>query len=173
MPEGDESRRNDPAGITHVHHFYTKRNSLALSSLRRLAEGYRALLFWFTSTLPWCGRENRLHMSNYFGKKGGQITSLRGTWYVPSLSIETNVFERFDLRIKSALVEPGSRANGCIVSTGSATNLQDIPNSTVDYIFVDPPFGDNLMYSELNCIWEACSRPAANCHLTSERYSPT
>ncbi|HBH29826.1 MAG: DNA methylase [Desulfofustis sp. PB-SRB1] len=155
MPKGDESRRNDTAGITHVHHFYTKRNLLALSALRGLAESHRALLFWFTSTLPWCGRENRLHMSNYFGKKGGQITSLRGTWYVPSLSIETNVFERFDLRIKSALVECGSRANGCLVSTGSATNLKDLPNNTVDYIFVDPPFGDNLMYSELNCIWEA------------------
>ena len=25
MPEGGESRRNDPAGITHVHHFYTAR----------------------------------------------------------------------------------------------------------------------------------------------------
>jgi adenine-specific DNA methylase len=26
MPDGDESRRNDKYGITHVHHFYTKRN---------------------------------------------------------------------------------------------------------------------------------------------------
>ena len=74
---------------------------------------------------------------------------------MPSLSIETNVFERFELRIKSALVESGSRANGCIVSTESATKLQGIQEKTVDYIFVDPPFGDNLMYSELNCIWEA------------------
>ena len=155
MPEGDESRRNDAAGITHVHHFYTKRNLLALSALRIIADSHRALLFWFTSTLPWCSLDNRLHMSNYFGKKGGQITSLRGTWYVPSLSIETNVFERFELRVKSALVESGSRENACIVSTGSATNLQGIPENTVDYIFVDPPFGDNLMYSELNCIWEA------------------
>ena len=155
MPEGDESRRNDPAGITHVHHFYTKRNLIALSALRQNSDNNRALLFWFTSTLPWCGRENRLHISNYFGKKGGQITSLRGTWYIPSLSVETNVFERFDLRIKSALVDSGSRKNGCIVSTNSATSLQGIPESTVDYIFVDPPFGDNLMYSELNCIWEA------------------
>ena len=26
MPEGEESRRNDNVGITHMHHFYTKRN---------------------------------------------------------------------------------------------------------------------------------------------------
>jgi 16S rRNA G966 N2-methylase RsmD len=155
MPEGDESRRNDPAGLTHVHHFYTKRNLIALSALRKAVDNNPALLFWFTSTLPWCGKENRLHISNYFGKKGGQITSLRGTLYIPSLSVETNVFERFELRLKSALVESGSRSNGCFVSTNSATNLHFIPNNTIDYIFIDPPFGDNLMYSELNFIWEA------------------
>lgn len=33
MPEGDESRRNDKYGITHVHHFYTKRNLWVLSCL--------------------------------------------------------------------------------------------------------------------------------------------
>jgi len=155
MPEGDESRRNDSSGMTHVHHFYTKRNLAALAALRNTADKNRSLLFWFTSTLPWCGKENRLHISNYFGKKGGQITSLRGTLYVPSLSVETNVFERFALRIKSALVECGSRINGCFVSTGSATDLRGIPDNTVDYIFVDPPFGANLMYSELNFIWES------------------
>ncbi|MDD2302499.1 MAG: DNA methyltransferase, partial [Eubacteriales bacterium] len=32
MIDGKETRRNDPAGITHVHHFYTKRNLWALSS---------------------------------------------------------------------------------------------------------------------------------------------
>jgi 16S rRNA G966 N2-methylase RsmD len=29
------------------------------------------------------------------------------------------------------------------------------PENTVDYIFTDPPFGGNLMYSELNFLWEA------------------
>ena len=31
MPLGKETRRNDPAGVTHAHHFYTKRNLHALS----------------------------------------------------------------------------------------------------------------------------------------------
>ncbi|QZT35200.1 hypothetical protein HUR95_08345 [Caldalkalibacillus thermarum TA2.A1] len=33
MPEGEESRRNDRLGITHVHHFYTKRNLWVISKL--------------------------------------------------------------------------------------------------------------------------------------------
>jgi len=33
MPEGEESRRNDDIGLTHVHHFYTKRNLWVLGAL--------------------------------------------------------------------------------------------------------------------------------------------
>ena len=35
MIEGRETRRNDTIGITHVHHFYTKRNLRVLATLRR------------------------------------------------------------------------------------------------------------------------------------------
>jgi hypothetical protein len=41
---------------------------------------------------------------------------------------------------------PGS----AIIGTGSSTDLQLIPDCTVDYIFTDPPFGHNLQYGELN-----------------------
>jgi len=41
-----------------------------------------------------------------------------------------------------------------IISTGSTTMLQ-VPTNTVDYIFTDPPFADNIPYSELNFLWEA------------------
>ena len=40
------------------------------------------------------------------------------------------------------------------VSCQSATDLRQIPEASVDYVFVDPPFGQNLMYSELNYFWE-------------------
>jgi adenine-specific DNA methylase len=33
--------------------------------------------------------------------------------------------------------------------------LDFINNNSVDYIFTDPPFGSNIMYSELNFLWEA------------------
>jgi len=44
MPEGDESRRNDDAGITHTHHFYTKRNRLTLA--RFFAKRSSSLFKW-------------------------------------------------------------------------------------------------------------------------------
>lgn len=157
MPEGDESRRNDDAGITHVHHFYTKRNLLVLANIWReiIKSGNQRLKFWFTSALTWCGKENRLHLGNYFGKSGGVITSLRGTWYISSLQVEASVLERFRLRAKSSLVQSHVKSSNELVSCQSATGLNNIPKDIFDYIFIDPPFGSNLMYSELNFLWEA------------------
>jgi hypothetical protein len=37
-----------------------------------------------------------------------------------------------------------------------------IPDNSVDYIFIDPPFGDNLPYAELNFLWEAWLRVFTN-----------
>ena len=36
-----------------------------------------------------------------------------------------------------------------LITTQSTTDIQ-LPDNSVDYIFIDPPFGDNLIYSELN-----------------------
>ncbi len=162
MMEGGETRRNDPAGITHVHHFYTSRNLQVLGLLReKIAKTDRRFLFWFTSALTWVGKENRLHLGNYFGGGGGVITSLRGTWYVASLSVETSVLERFALRTRAQQVRSGAVASNAITTCGSFSKL-GVPSSSVDYIFIDPPFGGNLMYAELNFIWEAWLRVVTN-----------
>ena len=36
------------------------------------------------------------------------------------------------------------------------------PRESVDYVFIDPPFGDNLPYAELNFLWEAWLRVFTN-----------
>src|SRR5262249_54999986 len=38
--------------------------------------------------------------------------------------------------------------------TGSATELDSIPNSSVDFIFTDPPFGKNIFYADCAMLWE-------------------
>jgi len=47
------------------------------------------------------------------------------------------------------------KQNNCIISTQSATHLSDIDTNSIDFIFTDPPFGSNIMYSDMNFIWEA------------------
>ena len=157
LPDGGETRRNDSIGLTHIHHFYTRRNLLALAALRRRIweslDDAPTLGMWFTSTHAWGTRLNRLLTSNYFQKRGGVIgQTLQGTLYVSSLSIETNILERFRLRIRS--VPHTAPARNAYTSTASATSIS-MPDDSVDYIFTDPPFGANIQYSELNILWES------------------
>jgi DNA modification methylase len=139
-------------GLTHTHHFYTVRNLRVLSEYRRFARAYKPFLFIFTSTHPWTTRQNRLLLSNYFGGGGGVIApSLSGTLYVSSISLETNVLDRFALRCKSSSVDYS--AIGAMIGC-SSTTASCLSSSSVDYIFTDPPFGGNLNYSELSFLWE-------------------
>jgi hypothetical protein len=48
------------------------------------------------------------------------------------------------------------------ISTQSGTDLRNVPDGSVDYCFVDPPFGHNLAYSELNFQWESWLRVFTN-----------
>ncbi len=160
MPEGDESRRNDPLGITHVHHFYTRRNLWVLATLGRLINATKIPL---QNKLEFLRQSyNATHstlMTRIIFKKGQKpllTGNQSGTLYVSSLPVEKNIIlglrnMKVDL-IKSAL----QKIHLCsIVSTQSATSMHEIAVNTIDYIFTDPPFGGNLMYSELNFLWEA------------------
>jgi 16S rRNA G966 N2-methylase RsmD len=155
---GDQWRDGYHADVTHAHDFLFERSSIVLSAVWDSVRDNRDLRFWFTSTLPWCTRENRLHLGNYFGKKGGVITSLRGTLYFASLMVETNPIARFKLRASSASVPRLDGGTKVAITTQSASQMRQLPDSCLDYCFVDPPFGDNLMYSELNFQWESWLR---------------
>src|SRR5262249_50807777 len=48
------------------------------------------------------------------------------------------------------------------ISTCSGTNLVGVPDKSVDYIFVDPPFGSNIIYSELSFLYECWLRVFTN-----------
>ncbi len=161
MPEGDESRRNDRIGITQVNHFYTARNLWALAKLWYLiskVEDERtriALQFVFTSFNP----SLVSHLTRYnFGKRGNG--PLSGTLYVPGFSAERNVLSIWNNKKKDviklfSLIQTKAES---VVTNQSATDLGNVPCNSIDYVFTDPPFGSNLMYSELNFIWESWLR---------------
>lgn len=154
---GDTWRAGVHSGMTHVQHFYTRRNLLAISALRKKCDGEfrRPLLFSFTSTHQFVNRLCRLNISNYFSGKGGKVDKpLDGTLYAPSISLELNVVDKWSLRSDLEKVFFGRSHDYGITSTGSAATLA-IPDNSLDYIFIDPPFGGNLMYSELNFLWES------------------
>ena len=152
MPPGKESRRNDPYGITHVHQFYYKRSLIVLSEIaRRLPRNQQSLLLqmWWTNTklyrYRWAG-----------GVPGAGGGPLAGTLYIPSLVKELSVLDSFEDVVtksirKKALLK--SMVGQCISTHSSEVFRAD--SEIIDYIFLDPPFGANINYSELNFLWES------------------
>ncbi|MBR8836038.1 MAG: hypothetical protein DSM106950_18945 [Stigonema ocellatum SAG 48.90 = DSM 106950] len=159
MPEGEESRRNDDIGITHLHHFYTKRNLYTLASyFYRLHQSELTLrnLFLLTGALPDLIKSTRLRIGAYFhGGRGVVSAGVSGTHYIPSISVEKRVLFGLENRLTTVktVLPKNIIKNLGIVSAQSSTNL-NLSEHKVDYIFTDPPFGGNLMYSELNFLWE-------------------
>lgn len=152
MPEGDEARRNDEAGITHTHQFFTRRNLMGLGFYRHsLGNVYRGVNL--TSTALVASKLYRFRsQGGSFGAGGGPMS---GTLYIPSLIKEIPVTKLLKEHIEKQARLKASRplAGSAFATTGSASKLP-LPSSSVDYIFVDPPFGANIQYSDLNYLWE-------------------
>ncbi|MEW6624492.1 MAG: hypothetical protein AB1420_15450 [Bacillota bacterium] len=145
-------------GISRVDLFYYKRSLLILSFLRQGIDKtdspiFRKLLFVFTSILEGSSKLNR-------ERPGGMPSKLNGTLYVGSLVREINVLDFF--RRKAAKICEINIESNNFISTSSCTDLNFLPDESIDYIFTDPPFGGNIMYSELNFIWEAWLRIKTN-----------
>jgi hypothetical protein len=155
MPEGDESRRNDRTGIENVHHFYSKRNLIILSALLEKAKGLQLLKIWITSGMIRTTKMYKFTIDRKFG-------TVSGTLYIPSLNVENCVFKLLKSKIGDFNKTFYKRDTSSITQVCSATDLKQISNSTIDYIFTDPPFGANIMYSELNFIWEAWLKVKTN-----------
>ena len=150
MPDGDEARRNDDIGITHVHHFYTKRVLLSLSILQRIIGSDQQLNFLLGSVLPKLTILNR-----YMPQHGGRalVGPMANTLYVPPVCVENNVIDQLEFQVKK-IIQALTPFYGSIISTQAAQS-RSISKNSMDYIFIDPPFGANIMYSELSFIREA------------------
>ena len=95
-------------------------------------------------------RMNRFVVNNHNpnGRINGPMT---GTLYIPSEQVEQNALKLF----VEKWIKHGWQTSGNVVSTQSFSDLRQIPDATIDYLFIDPPFGANINYSELNSIWES------------------
>ena len=160
LPDGyNTNQPKHTDNVNFVHQFFTRRNLIILSAFYDKIKNSKyshKLRFVFTSMIERSTIRNRFSPRNYFYGGGGWcLTGLNGTLYIPYIPMEVSVFEQlkgklnFYEKLKGSL--PSKYSN--LVSVQSATCLNMNDNS-IDYIFVDPPFGANIMYSELNTIPE-------------------
>ncbi|MDN5313308.1 MAG: hypothetical protein PWQ68_2282 [Thermoanaerobacteraceae bacterium] len=161
MPEGYNTEQPKKShGITHVHHFYSKRNLWVMSALFNKvnisSNINKFILGAMKSALSYGTKLVKVNIGRLL-KSGGlyAMGAVGGTLYIPSINAERPMLEAVKNKIKvSNTVKKKINSFFVITSTNSTTSIIGNDNS-VDYIFTDPPFGSNLMYSELNFIWEA------------------
>ena len=161
--------RLGPKGFKNVHHLWPDRSLAALAvlwawtaeesgTLTRMA-----LRFWIEQAFWGLSWMNRYQLIQH-GKVGGSQVNrqMTGVYYVGSLTAECSV--RYNLEgsspgrgkrqslIKLWNSSPAS-VGEVMISTGSSTALP-VPDSSVDYVFIDPPFGQNIPYSDLALVVE-------------------
>ena len=151
-------------GLTHVHHFYTRRNLIALSVVMHYA---------VESALPTSMRFlyeqivlGMAKIARYVPTHFSQVNQyLSGTLYIGSQIVEVTPAYIINNKIQSLSKVFGQMQKWCkgnaIVQTASMTQT-GIPENSIDYVFTDPPFGGNLNYSELNFLWEAWYKVRTN-----------
>ncbi len=163
-----ERARMDHAGITHLHHFFLLRQAHALAALWRRATvvedaRLRNMLLFFVEQAIW----GMSLLNRYKTIMHGRTTSsnvnqyLSGVYYVPSQHSEVSPWYNLENRLRRlvthAFRRPFAANNAAAVTTGDCGALP-IPDASVDYVFTDPPFGENIYYADLNFLVESWHR---------------
>ena len=147
-----------PKGFSQIHHFFQPRAAQALGLLWAKANSepnarIRAMLIYFVEQAIW-----NMSVCNSYRPAGfSQVSQyMKGVYYVPSQHAELSPWYVLGGKLKrlSKTFEPTrwKTADSCI-STGSVGKLPT-PSSSIDYIFTDPPFGENIFYADLNFMVE-------------------
>lgn len=158
---GDKWRAGT-ASFTHVHQLFLPRARHTLAALwrkasetpdRRLAN----MLLFFVEQAIWGMSLLARYTPTHFSQVNQYLT---GVYYIGSQVVECSpeyILGGKLQRLGKAFSDFRAQSAASIVTVGSAARIH-IPDASVDYIFTDPPFGDNLAYSELNFVVEAFHR---------------
>lgn len=102
---------------------------------------------------------NRYLPRGWGGKKtGSQVNrQLLGVYYVSSMHSECSPWHNLSgklSRLAKAFRNFKTGTGNTAINTGTAACLP-LPDASIDYIFTDPPFGENIYYADLNFLVEA------------------
>ncbi|CAJ5232112.1 DNA methylase [Burkholderia pseudomallei] len=154
-----ERARMDYAGVTHIHHFFLPRAALAMGTLWEKAGAHpdariRAFLLFFVEQAIW----GMSLLARYTPTHFSQVNQyLSGVYYIASQHSECSPWYILDGKLtRLTKAFQGFRSSGAsaVVNTGTATRLP-LPDASIDYIFTDPPFGENIYYADLNFLVES------------------
>lgn len=155
--EGDEIGRLKNEFIYDVSELFPKRVLIVLSEIIKLANTDNRVHLLITSIL-----QNISWLYRWRANGKGGTTS--GTYYICATPQENNVFSQIERKLNdfSTVFNLVSKNNADSAIYSGSSTVVNLHKSSIDYIFTDPPFGSNIMYSELNFMWEAWLKVLTN-----------
>lgn len=151
--------RIEPKGFSNVHHFFLPRAGHALAALWTKANAHpdkriREMLLFFVEQSIWGFSVLNRYSPSHFSQVN---RALNGVYYVASQHAECspqyNLSGKLDRLIK-AFGAYKTSPNYAAINTGTAAGLP-LCDQSIDYVFTDPPFGENIYYADLNFLVEA------------------
>lgn len=123
------------------------------------------MLLWFMEQAIWGISLLNRYKEKQFGRTGGsQVNNyMSGIYYVSSVIGECSPWyilhddakrsTKLSRLAKSFAPAPAADGNA-IIQTGDCARVK-VPDHSVDYVFTDPPFGENIYYADLNFLVES------------------
>lgn len=159
---GEMYRAGYHRDVSHVHHFYSPRNFVAMAVLyheaRKIPSEYRDAINLAISSY---NVANSTLMTRFVFKKGNKnpvnTSAQPAALYIPNCQVEKNVLIGIRRKFKNILeaLEEISEWKPNIEVKPVPAQENGLKSNSVDYIFTDPPFGENIQYSEVNFLSEA------------------
>lgn len=145
-----------------IHQMFLPRAAQALGRLWEAAAGVAdtrlrlSLLFWVEQAIWGMSILNRYSPSHF-----SQVNrALSGVFYVASQTSEvspTYILGGKLSRLVKAFTPNVARAQMAAVTVGTCAQIP-LPSNSIDYVFTDPPFGENIHYADLNALVESWHR---------------
>jgi hypothetical protein len=147
---------------TAVHRMYLPRAAQAIGQLWQKALGIkdprlRNIALFFVEQAIWTMSLLNRYRPTGFSQVNQYIT---GVYYVASQHAECSPWYVLDGKLKrliSTFRHQFAQYGRTVTTTGTAARL-GIPCNSIDYIFTDPPFGENIYYADLNFLAESWHR---------------
>lgn len=146
-----------------IHFMFLPRAAQAMGALWKKASSHqdartRQFLLFFVEQAIW----GMSILARYTPTHFSQVNQyLSGVYYVASQIAECSPWYilggKLD-RLVKAFRNLKVGADGTAIATTSTTARLSLPDASIDYIFTDPPFGENIYYSDLNFLVESWHR---------------
>lgn len=156
-----------PKGFSSIHHFFLPRAAQAMALLWRKAKAHpdfriREMLLFFVEQAIWGLSVLNRYQPIQQGRPGGSQVNrqLTGVYYVGSQHAECSPQYNLGLkldRLGKAFRDYKTASGYAAINTGTAAGIP-LPSSSIDYVFTDPPFGENIFYADLNFLVESWHR---------------